>query len=473
MDESWRRRMGAATKPTLPRRRSTEETPARSGDADDFSDVYGGPPRTVISRQFAAGEFKRSSHPFYEEIFRTPETVEKSRIGRNLPEFRIPASGERSKGFYSDIFGTEDGDRRSRSRSKSNSKSKSKSNSSSVLSSEDLSPLRPAVGSDDGSFSSFASKLRPINIPCRWNSSTMVPKEHTRQQDLPAFPYNQSSNFDSLFPESDFIDNFKSSHFGFSRRVPSPETISLDPNSYRSIKIPMDDLELNSPSTVVSSLCQDSEAKASKIRDEVLQGQEMEQEEDEVMSSYTIEINADHREGTEETLGIDEAIAWAKEKFYKQSSDKFWSKHGKDQSNEAEGFSNEQMDGNGPMRSPVEEQNKWAPEGKEQLEKDIEMDLLDEEIRSWSAGKEANIRMLLSTLHHILWPDSGCYVIPLTNLVDSSQVKKAYQKARLCLHPDKLQQRGATIKQKYVADKAFSILQEAWAAYISQDVFFS
>ena len=160
MDESWRRRMGAATKPTLPRRRSTEETTARSGDADDFSDVYGGPPRTVISRQFAAGEFKRSSHPFYEEIFRTPETVEKSRIGRNLPEFRIPASGERSKGFYSDIFGTEDGDRRSRSRSKSNSKSKSKSNSSSVLSSEDLSPLRPAVGSDDGSFSSFASKLR-------------------------------------------------------------------------------------------------------------------------------------------------------------------------------------------------------------------------------------------------------------------------------------------------------------------------
>ncbi|GFY88821.1 chaperone DnaJ-domain superfamily protein [Actinidia rufa] len=473
MDESWKRGMGATTKPTLPRRRSTEETTARSGDADDFSDVYGGPPRTVISRQFAAGEFNRSSNPFYEEIFRTPETAEKSRIGRNLPEFRIPSSGERSKGFYSDIFGTEDGDRRSRSRSKSNSKSKSKSNSSSVLSSEDLSPLRPAVCSDDGSFSSFASKLRPINIPCRWNSSTMVPKEHTRQQDLPAFPYNQSSNFDSLFPESDFIDNFKSSHFGFSRRVPSPETISLDPNSYRSIKIPMDDLELNSPSSVVSSLCQDSEAKASKIRDEVLQGQEMEQEEDEVMSSYTIEINADHREGTEETLGIDEAIAWAKRKFYKQSSDKFWSKHGKDQSNEAEGFSNEQMDGNGPMQSPVVNFVKaknycYVFDNKINISKymnqfyekeQIEMDLLDEEIRSWSAGKEANIRMLLSTLHHILWPDSGCYVIPLTNLVDSSQVKKAYQKARLCLHPDKLQQRGATIKQKYVADKAFSILQ--------------
>ncbi|GFS46217.1 chaperone DnaJ-domain superfamily protein [Actinidia rufa] len=293
----------------------------------------------------------------------------------------------------------------------------------------------------------------------------MVPEEHITQQDLPAFPYNQSSNFDNRFPKSDFIDNFKSSHFGFSRQVSLPETVSLDPNSYRSIKIPMDDLELNSPSSVVFSLYQDPEAKASKIQDEVLTGQEMEQEEDEVMSSYTIEINANHREGTEGALSINEAIAWAKDKFYTQSSEKFWSKDGNDQSTEAEGFSNGQIDGNGSMRLPVKQPNKWAPKGEEQLQKDIEMELLDEEIRSWSAGKEANIQMLLSMLHHILWPNSGWYAIPLTSLVESSQVKKAYQKARLCLHPDKLQQRGATIKQKYVADNAFAILQttkEVW-----------
>jgi hypothetical protein len=121
--------------------------------------------------------------------------------------------------------------------------------------------------------------------------------------------------------------------------------------------------------------------------------------------------------------------------------------------------------------------------------------------RLWSAGRETNIRLLLSTLHlvidifsnlavtyfiyiyiciyiyiyiyiyilqiynvlinewmQILWPDSGWYAIPLTSLVESSQVKKVYQKARLCLHPDKLQQRGATLPQKYVAEKAFSIL---------------
>ncbi|KAI9396476.1 hypothetical protein POPTR_004G133100v4 [Populus trichocarpa] len=69
----------------------------------------------------------------------------------------------------------------------------------------------------------------------------------------------------------------------------------------------------------------------------------------------------------------------------------------------------------------------------------------------------------------ILWPDSGWYAIPLTSLVESSQVKKVHQKARLCLHPDKLQQRGATLPQKYVAEKTFSILLDAWAAFVSQD----
>ncbi|EPS58437.1 hypothetical protein M569_16378, partial [Genlisea aurea] len=59
----------------------------------------------------------------------------------------------------------------------------------------------------------------------------------------------------------------------------------------------------------------------------------------------------------------------------------------------------------------------------------------------------------------ILWPNSGWLAIPLSNLIEMAKVKKAYQRARLCLHPDKLQQRGATPPQKYLAEKAFSILQ--------------
>ncbi|CAI0463893.1 unnamed protein product, partial [Linum tenue] len=34
-----------------------------------------------------------------------------------------------------------------------------------------------------------------------------------------------------------------------------------------------------------------------------------------------------------------------------------------------------------------------------------------------------------------------------------------YQKAFLCLHPDKLQKKGATQEQKYIAEKVFDVLQ--------------
>ncbi|GMI72347.1 hypothetical protein HRI_000904000 [Hibiscus trionum] len=81
--------------------------------------------------------------------------------------------------------------------------------------------------------------------------------------------------------------------------------------------------------------------------------------------------------------------------------------------------------------------------------------------------------MLLSTLHNILWPNSGWCMIDLASLTESLQVKKAYQKARLCLNLDKLQQRGATLSQKCVAEKAFSILQDAWDAFVSRDVFYN
>lgn len=38
-------------------------------------------------------------------------------------------------------------------------------------------------------------------------------------------------------------------------------------------------------------------------------------------------------------------------------------------------------------------------------------------------------------------------------------MKRAYQKALLCLHPDKLQQKGAAWHQRYVAEIVFKILQ--------------
>ena len=75
------------------------------------------------------------------------------------------------------------------------------------------------------------------------------------------------------------------------------------------------------------------------------------------------------------------------------------------------------------------------------------MQAIDAKIRQWSRGKEGNILSLLTTMQHVRGIDL------------SNSVKRAYQGALLCLHPDKLQQKGATSHHKYIAAKVFDILQ--------------
>ena len=59
----------------------------------------------------------------------------------------------------------------------------------------------------------------------------------------------------------------------------------------------------------------------------------------------------------------------------------------------------------------------------------------------------------------ILGPDSGWQPIPLTDVITAAAAKKAYRRATLCVHPDKLQQRGASIQQKYICEKVFDLLK--------------
>ncbi|XP_021718681.1 J domain-containing protein required for chloroplast accumulation response 1-like [Chenopodium quinoa] len=86
----------------------------------------------------------------------------------------------------------------------------------------------------------------------------------------------------------------------------------------------------------------------------------------------------------------------------------------------------------------------------------------ERKVRQWSKGKEGNIRALLSTMQYVLWSNSGWKPIPLVDIIEANAVKKAYQRALLCLHPDKLQQKGAAPYQKLIAEKVFDILQESW-----------
>ncbi|XP_039004059.1 auxilin-like protein 1 isoform X2 [Hibiscus syriacus] len=106
---------------------------------------------------------------------------------------------------------------------------------------------------------------------------------------------------------------------------------------------------------------------------------------------------------------------------------------------------------------------------REQAERNRFAETLDADVKRWSSGKEGNLRALLSTLQYILGPESGWQPIPLTEVITSAAVKKAYRKATLCVHPDKLQQRGASIQHKYICEKVFDLLKEAWNKFNSEE----
>ncbi|XP_076911077.1 auxilin-related protein 1-like [Bidens hawaiensis] len=108
---------------------------------------------------------------------------------------------------------------------------------------------------------------------------------------------------------------------------------------------------------------------------------------------------------------------------------------------------------------------------REQEERNRISETLDIEIKRWAAGKEGNLRALLSTLQYVLWPGCGWQPVSLTDLITGANVKKSYRKATLCIHPDKVQQKGANLQQKYVAEKVFDLLKEAWNKFNSEELF--
>nr|GEV44709.1 hypothetical protein [Tanacetum cinerariifolium] len=106
---------------------------------------------------------------------------------------------------------------------------------------------------------------------------------------------------------------------------------------------------------------------------------------------------------------------------------------------------------------------------REQDEKHRVAATLEGDIKRWAVGKEGNLRTLISSLQHVLWAGSGWQPILLTDLITSTAVKKAYYKATLCVHPDKVQQKGASVEHKYIAEKVFDLLKEAWNKFNAEE----
>ncbi|XP_040381294.1 uncharacterized protein LOC102710886 [Oryza brachyantha] len=187
MDESWRCTMGSV----LPRQRASDHHAGGGGGGrqslapDDFRDVFGGPPRTVLLRSFyGAGEAENYHSPamgqqHQHHVFYGGADAFGRRYGAAADGRGAAAAVPTEEGFFDDIFGA--GGRHVRSRSRS-------TKSSSVVSSDEFGAgpafCRQPAGSGcrggDATLSSFASKLRPIAIPSRRYDSSPPSTASTR-----------------------------------------------------------------------------------------------------------------------------------------------------------------------------------------------------------------------------------------------------------------------------------------------------
>ncbi|CAN6936211.1 unnamed protein product [Brassica oleracea] len=94
----------------------------------------------------------------------------------------------------------------------------------------------------------------------------------------------------------------------------------------------------------------------------------------------------------------------------------------------------------------------------EQEERRRISETLDGEIKLWATGKEGNLRALISSLH-------------LVSSLLNKTVKQVFflvVSLRYFVHPDKVHQKAA--QQKYIAEKVFNILQEAWNKFNKEEL---
>lgn len=96
---------------------------------------------------------------------------------------------------------------------------------------------------------------------------------------------------------------------------------------------------------------------------------------------------------------------------------------------------------------------------KEELVREMDPDKL--KIMEWQEGKKNNIRALLCSMHMVLWDNAKWNKVEMHQLVSATDVKKAYRKACLAVHPDK--QMGTP--NENMAKLVFMELNNAWSDF--------
>ncbi|KAI9021017.1 DnaJ domain-containing protein [Phycomyces nitens] len=104
-------------------------------------------------------------------------------------------------------------------------------------------------------------------------------------------------------------------------------------------------------------------------------------------------------------------------------------------------------------------------EGLEKLEK---ADRVDARLKTWKDTRELNLRALLASLDMVVWEELGWQRVEIGELIDPKKCKTYYRKAIAKVHPDKLPI-NASVEQQMLASGIFSVLNEAWDSFKTQN----
>ena len=78
--------------------------------------------------------------------------------------------------------------------------------------------------------------------------------------------------------------------------------------------------------------------------------------------------------------------------------------------------------------------------------------------------RKNHIKVLLCTLHTVMWQGNKWGVVGMDKLTQPNQVKKFYRKAMMMCHPDKITRESEPDKI-YISNRCFAALNDAFNDY--------
>eukprot|EP00808_Paulinella_micropora_P025640 g8196.t1 len=86
------------------------------------------------------------------------------------------------------------------------------------------------------------------------------------------------------------------------------------------------------------------------------------------------------------------------------------------------------------------------------------------EFKNGRTRPRKGLRALLNTLDNVLWEGVAWKKPSVSSLMDKNNVKKAYRKAMLVVHPDKISG-GSSPEIQVIAERIFNVLNEEWKVF--------